>query len=189
MSRPSIESERVEPTPYELYIRLNQLTALWPEVPGRWVGEVVAACGFQAAELTLRLMEDALGDGRAEAFPEERVARYGEHLVKGVEITCRLLREAGAPPPAVCASEAEPRPTAPAPGFAVLTRLNREQLDAISGRLLLATAGLHFDVGIEQQLRTARRAQGLFNPGHERHGATATMDYRRVVSPEAVRGL
>jgi hypothetical protein len=189
MSRPSIESERVEPTPYELYIRLNQLTALWPEAPGRWVGEVVAACGFQAAELTLRLMEDALADGRAEAFPEERVARYAEHLVKGVEITCRLLREVGAPPPAVCVSGDEARRTAPSPGFAVLTRLNGEQLDALSGRLLLATAGLHFGVGIEQQLRAARRGQGLVNLGEERHGATAIMDYRCVVSPEAVRGL
>lgn len=60
MSRPSIESERLEPTPYERHIRLNQLTALWPKAPGRWMGEVIATCGFQAAELTLRLMEDAL---------------------------------------------------------------------------------------------------------------------------------
>jgi HEPN domain-containing protein len=189
MSRPSVESAPIEPTPYELYIRLNQLTALWPEAPGRWVGEVVAACGFQAAELTLRLMEDALGDKRSEAFPEERVARYAEHLVKGVETTCCLLREVGAPPPAVCASRGESGTTVASPGLAVLTRLDREQLDAISGRLLLATAGLHFDVGIEEQLRTARREKGLCTLSDERPGETTVMNYQCVVSPEAVRGL
>jgi hypothetical protein len=189
MSRPFVESERHEPTPYELYIRLNQLTALWPEAPGRWAGEVVAACGFQAAELTLRLMEDALGDNRSAAFSEERVARYAEHLVRGVETTCHLLRAVGAPPPAVCANRGESHATVTSSGFAVLTRLDREQLDAISGRLLLATAGLHFDVGIEEQLRAARRGHGLFTVGDERHGETAVMDYRCVVSPEAVRGL
>lgn len=189
MSSPSVESVRAEPTPYELYIRLNQLTALWPEAPGRWLGEVVAVCGFQAAELTLRLMEDALGDARPEAFPEERVARYAEHLVKGVEITCRLLREIPAPPPGVCVNGDEPRGAGPSPGLMVLTRLSREQLDALSGRLLLATASLPFDVGIEEQLRSLRRARGLFNPGSERQGETVVMDYRRVVSPEAVRGL
>jgi hypothetical protein len=189
MSSPSIESERAEPTPYELYIRLNQLTALWPEAPGRWMGEIVAVCGFQAAELTLRLMEDALGDGRPEAFPEERVSRYAEHLVKGVEITCRLLGEVGAPPPSACVSGDEPRPAAPSPGLTVLARLGREQLDALSGRLLLASAGLPFDVGIEAQLRNLRRARGLSNPGAERPGEAVVMDYRSVVSPEAVREL
>jgi hypothetical protein len=189
MSSESLESDRAEPTPYELYIRLNQLTALWPETPGRWPGEVVAACGFQAAELTLRLMEDALGDRRPEAFPEERVARFAEHLIKGVEVSCRLLREVAAPPSPVRASTGESRRLEPSPGLTILARLHGEQLDAVSGRLLLATAGVHFDVGIEDQLRALRRARGLGTLGNERQGETVVMDYQRVVSPEAARGL
>jgi len=41
--------ERAEPTPYELYIRLQQLQALWPTGAGGWAGQTVAACGLQAA--------------------------------------------------------------------------------------------------------------------------------------------
>src|SRR5207244_5423118 len=72
------------------------------------------------------------------------------------------------------------------PGFAVLGRLHHEQRDAIAGRLLLATSGLDFEVGIERQLSTAQRGKGH---GGERRGDASTMDYASVVSPEAVYGL
>jgi hypothetical protein len=183
------EPVRAEPTPYELYIRLNELTALWPRVPGRWDGEVVAACGFQAAELTLRLIDDALGDARAEAFPQQRIARYAEHLVDGVEITCRLLRDLTAPPPALCAATGGAR-SAPSPGFLVLDRLQRQQRDAITGRLMLASASLHFEIGIESQLSSIPCGA---RPDRLEHGGSRsdapTMDYLGVVSPDTAYGL
>src|SRR4051812_37038650 len=165
---------RAEPTPYELYIRLADLEALWPRAPEAQPGEVVLVCGFQAAELTLRLIDDALGDDRDVAFPEQRVKRYAEHLVSGVELVCDLLRSIPVAPLATRGSVAaravgEPVSTggtgSPSLGFRVLARVNRDLLDATSGRLLLAAAKLPFELGIEQQLERARREQGLEDCG------------------------
>src|SRR4051812_15463462 len=157
---------RAEPTPYELYIRLADLEALWPRAPEAQPGELVLVCGFQAAELTLRLIDDALGDDRVAAFPEQRVKRYAEHLVSGVELVCDLLRNMPAAPLAARAFVAasafgEPGFTGGGErnslGFRVLARVSRELFDATSRRILLAAAKLPFELGIEQQLEDARR--------------------------------
>lgn len=159
-----------------------------------WAGEVVAACGFQAAELALRLTADALDDRRPAAFAGERTCRYLAHLVDGVETVCRLLQKLPAPPAARRRVPSARRAVPPSPGFAVLRRLNPAELDAISGRLILATAGLGFEVGIEQQVHEARRAGGLPDLAigartGEPSDRRPIMDYHAVVSPALVYGL
>ncbi|MEO7035258.1 MAG: nuclear transport factor 2 family protein [Polyangiaceae bacterium] len=179
------DRSRSEPTPYAHYIRLAELETLWPRAPEARPGEVVLACGFQAAELCLRLIDDALGDARAAAFSEQRVKRYVKHLVDGVELTCDLLRSIPAPPLA-----APKRALEQAPGFGVLGRVSRELLDASTRRLLLATCQVPFRLGIERQLEHAREARGLAECGAaDRSGETPTLDYASVVAPECVRKL
>jgi hypothetical protein len=180
------ERNNAEPTPYELYIRLPQLAALWPAGSQRGAANLIATCGLQAAELTLRLIEDAAGDERLAAVPSSRVTRYAEHLVDGVDFTCRLLGRFPTPPLSVPSNGA---PSAPSPGFAALAMLGREQLDAVTGRLTLATSALPFELGIEGQLAATRSAQGLFSLRRERSGDVSIMDYQAVVSPATVHAL
>jgi hypothetical protein len=178
--------ESTAPLPYELYIRLDPLAATWPESGDSWPGSVVACCGFQAAELSLRLVDDALSDARATAFPQQRVARFVGHLLDGLELTCRLLRDFGPPESATT----EGRGNAPSPGFAVLSRLDRAHVDQITRHVAAASAGLPFSIGIEEQLHGARRYHRLpalgvadVTPG------VPVMDYAAVVAPSAVFAL
>ncbi|HEY5374281.1 MAG TPA: hypothetical protein VIK01_11380, partial [Polyangiaceae bacterium] len=168
---------------------MAELEALWPRAPEARPGEVVLVCGFQAAELSLRLIDDALGDERVAAFAEQRVKRYVEHLVDGVELTCDLLRSIPAPPLAA-QTRASDRAPEHAPGFRVLGRVNSDLLDASTRRLLLATSHVPFQLGIEQQLERARRARGLAECGAAARSAeTPTLDYASIVAPESVRKL
>jgi hypothetical protein len=188
---PSASSNRsaTEPTPYELYIRLAELEALWPRGPEVQLGEVVLVCGFQAAELTLRLVDDALGDERVAAFAEQRVKRYVEHLVDGVELTCDLLQRIPAQVLAAPACDGE-SVIDDASGFRVLGRVAPDLLDASSRRLLHATSRLPFELGIERQLEGARRERGLQAcelPA--RSPDTPAFDYARAVAPESIRKL
>src|SRR4051812_12351789 len=177
-----------EPTPYELYIRLRELAATWPDGGNGWAGEVTATCGFQAAELTLRLIDDALRDERAPALAPGRVARYIEHLIAGVELTCRLLRKQ--PPPSAKLAASPQHLSGASPGLAVLQHLDIEQLETVTARLALATASLGFEVGIEPQLQAARRQRGLVDLAYQNHGRDlVAMDYRAVVSPRVVYAL
>jgi hypothetical protein len=181
-SHPTLES--TAPLPYELYVRLESLAASWPEEGGSWPGSVVACCGLQAAELSLRLVDDALSDVRAAAFPQQRVARFVGHLVDGLELTCRLLRHCGEP-----VTTTDPG-RAPSPGFSVLARLDPVHVDQITRRFALASAGLPFWIGIEGQLEGARRHHRLaalevagMAPG------MPVMDYAAVVAPATVLAL
>jgi hypothetical protein len=176
-----------EPSPYELYIQLNPLVSAWPTGDDNWPGAIVAACGFQAAELTLRLIDDALGDVRPAAFREQRIARYVEHLVDGLELTCRLLGQA--PPPGPGSAD-DPGQPIPSPGFAVIARLDARHVDHITSRLALACAGLPFRTGIEDQLCAARLEHGLPHLAGPGPGPDApVMDYTAVVAPDKVFGL
>ena len=174
------------PLPYDLYIRLRQMEETWPTGQDRWDGAIAACCGFQAAELCLRLVDDALRDGRPTAFPGRRVARFVAHLVEGVDLTCRLLRHT-ALTGEVTAAEQHP---APSVGFAVVSRLDRALADHMTRRFALATAYLPFRVGVEGQLGDARRRLGL-PPLHELDSTPAVpvLDYAAVVSAETVYGL
>ncbi|MEP7051120.1 MAG: nuclear transport factor 2 family protein [Pseudomonadota bacterium] len=183
------DRSRTEPTPYELYIRLAELEALWPRASEARPGELVLVCGFQAAELTLRLIEDALSDGRVVAFAEQRVKRYAEHLVGGVELTCELLRSV---PTSELAAQGPASHGAldNSSGFRVLAGIRPELLDAISLRLSAAVAGLPFELGIGQELERVRQAQTLEKraygaPSADRPG----LDYAALVAPAAVRKL
>jgi hypothetical protein len=174
------------PVPYELYIRLDALAASWPDEGDTWPGAVVACCGFQAAELSLRLVDDAWSDGRAAAFPQRRVARFVEHLGEGLELTCRLLRRCGPPAPA---ATLDPGGT-PSPGLAVLSRLDAGHVDTITRQFALAAAGMPFRIGIEGQLDEARRQHGLPVLGAaDGPPAVPAMDYTAVVVPTAAFAL
>jgi hypothetical protein len=178
--------ESTAPLPYELYVRLDSLAASWPQKGDSWPGSVVACCGFQAAELSLRLIDDALSDARATAFPQQRVARFVGHLVDGLGLTCRLLRTFG--PPAGAATVGPGK--APSPGFAVLSRLDRVHVDQITRHVALASAGLPFSIGIEEQLDGARRYHRLPVLGvAEMRPGTSVMDYAAVVAPSTVLAL
>ena len=189
MSRPDSTDSAAEsrgPLPYELYVRLGPLAASWPTDDDGGPGSVVACCGFQAAELTLRLIGDALEDERPAAFPQQRIARFVEHLVDGLELTCRLLRHSGVPEIATTTREDK----APSSGFAVLSHLERDQVDQVTRRFAVASAGLPFEIGIEGQLEAVRRHQGLPAIGDD--GTTSglpVLDYTAVVAPETVFAL
>src|SRR5215475_1762144 len=189
MSRPDSTDSSAEsrgPLPYELYVRLGPLAASWPTDDDGGPGSVVACCGFQAAELTLRLIGDALEDERPAAFPQQRIARFVEHLVDGLEVTCRLLRHSGVPEIATTTREDK----APSPGFAVLSHLERDQVDQVTRRFAVASAGLPFEIGIEGQLEAVRRHQRLPAIGADRTTAgLPVLDYTAVVAPETVFAL
>jgi hypothetical protein len=183
---PRTHADSTGPLPYELYIRLDALAASWPKDGDGWPGSVVACCGFQAAELSLRLVDDALSDARTVAFPQQRVVRFVEHLVEGLELTCRLLRGFGPPEPATTTVPSD----APSPGFAVLSRLDSAHVDKVTRHLALASAELPFRIGIEGQLDGARRHHRLPTLGAA--GMTLgvpAMDYAAVVAPGTVFAL
>ncbi len=177
------EPDHANATPYELYIRLPQLMALWPPASHPWSGAVIATCGLQAAELTLRLVEDAMTDERPSALCETRITRYLQHLVEGFDFTCRLLgRSADAPSPVTLG-----RPSrAPSPGFRILGQLAEEQRTRVTARLLLATSTLGFSLGIEEQLESAQSERSVQRQPPD---DLPTMDYGAVVSPEAIHRL
>lgn len=180
-SRTSIRP--TQPVPYELYIRLDELVATWPKDCGSWPERIVACCGFQAAELSLRLIDDATRDTRRAAFPERRVDRFVGHIVDGIELTCGLLTQARQPEAALLLTG---EGSAPSPGFAILDRVHRAHVDRITQRFAMASAGLPFDIGIESQLREARRRHRLASLGMPgKAAATAVLDYGAVVSPDA----
>ncbi len=183
---PRTHADSTGPLPYELYIRLDALSASWPNDADSWPGSVVACCGFQAAELSLRLIDDALSDARPAAFPQQRVARFVEHLVEGLALTCRLLQHCGPLEPAATITAGH----APSPGFAVLSRLDSAHVEKITRQFALAGAGLPFRIGIEEQLAGARRHHRL--PALGAAGTTPgvpAMDYAAVVAPATAFAL
>jgi hypothetical protein len=184
---PPTHADSTGPLPYELYIRLDALAASWPNDSNRRPGSIVACCGFQAAELSLRLVDDALSDVRAAAFPQQRVARFVEHLVEGLELTCRLLRHCGPPEPATTITPGH----APSPGFALLSRLDSAHVDKITRHFALASAGLPFRVGIEEQLDGARRHHCLpvLGAAEVTPPGVPAMNYAAVVAPATAFAL
>ena len=174
------------PLPHESYIRFWPLAALWPDGRTDWPESVIACCGFQAAELCLRLVEDALNDTRIEAFPAQRIARFVGHLIDGLELTGELLRSTHLP---ASATTNQHNPVL-SPGFEIVSRLNRTHVDQITSCFAFGMSRLAFRTGIEEQLREIRSQHGLpplsaFEPSPD----VPVMDYPTIVAADTVIGL
>jgi len=178
-----------EPSPYELYVRLASLCALWPRkgLAAQWPGSIVVSCGSQAAELCLRLIEDALPDRRGPASCELRVERFVEHLSNGQRLVSRLLARTPPPPAALLRVHSE---RAHSPGFSAIARLTTLQLDSLTIAFEQQTKSLPFQFGIEHLLASAREAHGLAPlAGLRDDPARPALDYLNLVLPEIVWNL
>lgn len=186
---PTPPARSVEPSPYELYIRLEALEAVFrlPDGALDWPGRPIACCGLSAAELTLRLIDEALSDPRGTDLIEQRVERLLEHLLRGLETTCRLLERT--PPPIMVLQGALTRSAVHSPGFTLLPRLTCAQVERISELVERATRTLPFQLGIEPALSAARSAHGLAPLASWEDDTRPALDYEALVQPTTLWNL
>ncbi|WP_432825261.1 nuclear transport factor 2 family protein [Dactylosporangium sp. CA-092794] len=170
-------------TPYSLYIEFPRLSAHWDQ-PG-WPFGVVVAAGFQAAELCLRLVEEALADARPEAFAERRLRRYVALLADGLALERELIAAEPADPPEPfldrSAGPAEAGAGLPT-GFAALDRLDPAALERVA-RAFGTPA--HYRIGVEEHLAAACGRHGVAGPVID--ASRPRLRYRSVVRPDVVR--
>ncbi|MEV7283103.1 nuclear transport factor 2 family protein [Streptomyces sp. NPDC093252] len=171
-----------EPSPYELYIGLDTFRETWAGCDSR-PGAVVWAAALQAAELCLRLADDALHDRRPAAFAPRRLERYVDLLAEGLALTLDLSRTAPPPPPRTLRHHPGGAPVSP--GMKILRALPARHLARLTA--LFHDPCPPFALGVEEALAAACRAPGVTGPRIT--PGTPRLDHRRVVRPDRVYAL
>ncbi|MGW1001021.1 nuclear transport factor 2 family protein [Streptomyces sp. NPDC002520] len=174
-----------EPVPYDLYIRLRQLTEGWNTMPG-WAGSSAVVAGYHSAELCLRLIEDALGDDRPAAFPHLRIEQFTELLTGNLQVLGELLTTLDTPPPAAARVSAPAGSPSPLWGR-VLRRIGTDQARAAALSFVEAHRKAGFRTGLEQTIEAACRDLGISLALPAQDGPV--LDYASVVAPAAVHAL
>ncbi|MZE50601.1 hypothetical protein GTY86_04545, partial [Streptomyces sp. SID5770] len=82
----------MNPTPYELYIELDDLQSLWPEQSAS-ANETVICCGFQAVEICWNLVTHALDDPRETSFRQKRIERYLDVITASMHAVSQMIDE------------------------------------------------------------------------------------------------
>lgn len=172
--------EALQPSPYDLYIGFQQVAALWA-CESDHEDELSYRCAFQAVEMGLCLLVDALREDRPAGRRAARVAALTDNVVQQVDLARRLLAGRALPPAAMVEAPAD------SPGVQALARLGPEHRDVLR-RITDAVLTAEFPVplGIEPDLAALRAAQGL--PPRD-VPAGPFLPYARWVQPDRVAAL
>jgi hypothetical protein len=177
------------PSPYELYTRYPLLRSTWTTDPG-WTQGVVVTAGYQAAELCLWLIDDALRDDRPAALTDRRLRRLAHLLVTGLETLHELLADEREVPPAShlrqdTADEESSGGSGASSAFRVLLALEAHEVSAVARAI--SSRPLPFRTGVESCVAEACDRHGVPRPGSDPR--LPLLDHHRVVRPDVVRRL
>lgn len=172
----------VKPTPYDLYINIEGLRRLWPNNP-IIPADLVVCCGFQAIELTWRLIDSAHEDRRPEADIPQRLERYVDLITSSLRTVAQSI-DAESYPVEILDNAA---PRAKSPGFALVPLLSDRLARRITETYFSEFGHLPYDIGIGPQM--SQMAQFIGSSGTSTAQPRPSLPYEDIVSPHDVYAI
>ncbi|WP_321926275.1 nuclear transport factor 2 family protein [Burkholderia sp. BCC1998] len=150
------------------------------------MAEVLTTCGFQAVELTFRLIEEALQERRPYSFPDSRLRRFVRHVTDSLALISEHVAGQACPNRSLSGRDAF------SPGLYVASSLPAHLLEEVVEAYEAAADKAGFEFGVTRQVAQLRnmlpgRAGRADRTGDDcGHRLRVTFDYVRAVAPASL---
>ncbi len=165
---------------YNTYIDFRTLQNRWkPE--STWCHEVAFRCAFQAIEMMLRLLGDAIRDTRNYADAEERIDRFVEDIIRQLDLFIALWESNPVAPPPECLDRSS-GDSVNIVGLEAQEHNLRDRVARILDRFSERYKTLPFGIGIEQQLDRVAKAHNLSFEWND----VESLPYHKWIEPSSI---